>query len=108
MTGATGCPPDRQLAVAGIVEVWGTVVLHREGLRAEQARPLCLAVVGASLGSGYGRFVRQLADAHRAEVRRFASVAAISRYCARSRLGLDRAAVHEMLGLEPGDPADAA
>ena len=94
-------PPGRQLAVAGIVECWGQVQLHAEGVRAQYARPIRLVVIGAPLDSDYGRFVRRLARAHAADVRAFRTLADLSRHCASSKLGLPRRLVETLLELDP-------
>lgn len=93
-------PPSRPLAVAGIVECWGTVQLHHEGVRAQYARPTRLVVVGAPAASGYGRLVARLAAAHDAEVSVFKTVADIARHCASGGLGLSRETVEGLLGVD--------
>lgn len=63
-------PPGttRPIEVVGIVAAWGTVHVHREGFRAEYARPTALLLIGAGRNSDYGRLVTDLATGHRARV----------------------------------------
>ena len=93
-------PPGRQLAVAGLVECWGTTRVHREGIRAEFARPVRLFCVGVSPDSEYGRFVSELAAAHAAELAAVKSVRAIARHCADSGIGFSVRVLEELLGPE--------
>ena len=58
----------QSLYVIGIAEAWGRVHVHEEGFRAQYARPIGLALLGASRQSGYGRLIEDLAIDHRAEV----------------------------------------
>jgi hypothetical protein len=44
-------PLDRVLRVAGVVQLWGRVVQHEHGYRAEYARPLKLLTVPSLMRS---------------------------------------------------------
>ena len=96
-----------KLEVAGVIEAWGTIHIHREGFRAQYARPAILLLIGAGRDSDYGRFVTDLAIAHRARVVELEDPAAIEPWCSESGLGLSADQVDALLtGGEPELRAD--
>jgi hypothetical protein len=92
-----------KLEVAGLIEAWGTIHVHREGFRAQYARPAALLLIGAGRDSDYGRFVTDIAIAHRARVVELDEAAAIEPWCSEGGLGLRTDQVDALLaGEEPG------
>ena len=85
------------LTVVGLVEAWGKVQLHQEGFRAQYARPVALALIGAKRESSYGRLVANLATDHLAELVEVADVPALTGLCADRDLGLSEQAVRSLL-----------
>lgn len=90
------------LGVVGIVEAWGTVHVHREGFRAQYARPGALALLGTYRGSGYGELVARLAREHRVELAEFRDLSALVDHCVEAGLGLLESTVAKLLA--GGDP----
>lgn len=83
-------------AIPGVVEAGGAIEVHREGFRAERARPLALM-----LGPGANAaLVGRLAAAYDAEVVPVDGPAALLAWCRARGLGIERAAVDELLGPE--------
>ena len=89
--------------IAGIVEAWGTVQIHRGGFRAQYARPVALALIGFPRASDFGRLVEDLAIRHRAELLEFDYHAELANHCARNGIGLCTVAVEELLGERVAD-----
>jgi hypothetical protein len=81
-------PSTESLEVVGIVAAWGTVHVHREGFRAQYARPIALFLIGAGRDSDVGRLVTDLAIRHRARVVDLDSPAAIGPWCRENGFGL--------------------
>lgn len=90
-------PRSFPMGVAGIVEAWGRVQVHAEGFRAQYARPRALAVIGCSLDSDFGRVVRGLGDAHKADVLEMRNTGALIEHCVRAGHGLAEARVDSLL-----------
>jgi hypothetical protein len=80
--------PTAGLEVVGIVAAWGTVHVHREGFRAQYARPTALLLIGAGRDSDVGRLVTDLAIGHRARVVELDSQASIGPWCRENGFGL--------------------
>ena len=101
--GAHGWHPRRATArkvlgyrglVPGVVEAWGAVEVHRDGFRAQWARPYALVL----LPGRYAKQIRRLAAAHCAdviEVRRPDDLLAV---CRERRFGLPEPVVADLLG----------
>jgi hypothetical protein len=96
----------RNLDVVGVVEAWGTIHVHREGFRAQYARPAILLLIGAGRDSDYGRFVTDLAIAHRARVVGLEAPAAIAPWCQENGLGMSADEVDALLA--GGEPQSAS
>ena len=82
--------------VPGVVELAGAVEIHREGLRAERARPYALFV----LPSANAARAERLAAAHRAQVVPVRGADEAAAWCRDRGLGLSPAAVARLLGPE--------
>ena len=80
--------------IAGVVEAGGAIEVHRDGFRAERARPYAFFVTPRANAALVGR----LAAAYRAEVVRAAGADAVLAWCRARGLGLDAAVVDELLG----------
>ena len=89
--------PGNRLTVVGLIEAWGKVQVHQEGFRAQYARPVALALIGATRESSYGRLVANLAADHSAELLEVASVPALTGLCAERDLGLSEQTVRSLL-----------
>ncbi len=87
----------QSLYVIGVAEAWGRVHVHEEGFRAQYARPIGLALLGASRQSGYGRLIEDLAIDHRAEVLEVASPEGLVAECERRGLGMRPGAIDAVL-----------
>ena len=83
--------------IAGIVEAWGRVELHKDGFRAEFARPVAVALVGAPAESDLGGAVARLADRYASEVLVLEDHEALVAYCRSRDLGLSRPVVRSLL-----------
>ena len=83
--------------IAGIVEAWGRVELHEDGFRAEFARPVAVALVGAPAESDLGGAVARLADRYASEVLVLEDHEALVAYCRSRDLGLSRPVVRSLL-----------
>jgi hypothetical protein len=87
----------RSLEVVGIVEAWGTVHVHREGFRAQYAKPTALFLFGADRDSDCGRLVTDLAIGHHARVVELDSRASIGRWCRENGIGLEPGQIDTLL-----------
>lgn len=85
------------LAVVGIIEAWGRVHVHREGFRAQFARPVTLLLVGAPRDSDYGRLVEDLAIAHRAGLLEAEGAGPVEDYCRANGIGIPPETVEELI-----------
>lgn len=90
-------------ACGGIVAAWGRVEVHRDGFRAQHARPVALFLRASERGTEYEQTVRALAHRHGAEVLVVDDAGAVLAYCRRNELGLDRGAVSRLLK-DAGEP----
>ena len=82
--------------IPGVVELAGAVEVHRDGLRAERARPYALLVLP---GANAARAER-LAAAHAAQLVRVRGADDVVAWCAERGLGLAPADVERLLGPE--------
>ena len=82
--------------IPGVVEAGGAVEVHRDGFRAERARPFAFFLVPR----GNPALVGRLADAYRAEVVPARGPDAVLAWCRERGLGLDAAVVDDLLGAE--------
>ena len=80
--------------VSGVVEAGGAVEVHRDGFRAERARPYAFFLTPRANAALIGR----LAEAYRAEVVRAAGADDVLAWCRERGLGLDAAVVDDLLG----------
>ncbi len=105
--GTAGLFPDADAedSCAGIVEAWGRVEVHRDGFRAQHARPAVLVLPSAAVGSDYETTVRRLAEQHRAEVAVVPNPQELERYCRERNLGLSPGAVAKLLPGEDDEPS---
>lgn len=87
----------RHVEIVGIVEAWGTVHVHREGFRAQYARPAALLLIGADRDSDYGRLLTDLAIAHRARVVELEGPASIAPWCSEAGVGLSPEQIDELV-----------
>lgn len=85
------------LDVVGLIEAWGTVHVHREGFRAEFARPASLFLVGMPRDSDYARLVENLAIAYRVGVTEVDGPREVSNYCREHGFGMDPRVVGRLL-----------
>lgn len=85
------------LDIVGIVEGWGRVHVHREGFRAEYARPTTLLLVGSPRDSDYGRLVEDLAISHRAGLLEAKSASAVENHCRGGGIGISPEAVEALI-----------
>lgn len=83
-------------AIAGVVEGAGAIELHREGFRAERARPRAL-LAGPRADAA---LVRRLGTAHAAEVVAVRGPADVVAWCGERGYGLAPDTVDELLGPE--------
>ncbi len=90
-------PPTLGPEVVGIAEAWGRIHVHEEGFRAQYARPIALALLGAPRQSAYGRLVEDLAIDHRAEVLDVGSLEVLVNECERRGLGMKPGAIDAVL-----------
>ena len=82
--------------VSGVVEAGGAVEVHRDGFRAERARPRAFFATRQSNAALLGR----LAEAYQAEVVAVGGAGEVVAWCREHDLGLDPAVVDELLGPE--------
>ena len=82
--------------IAGVAEARGAVELHRDGFRAEQARPCALFLVPGAPAA----LVARLAETYAAELVPARGPGAIVDWCRARGLGLEPAVVDELLGPE--------
>jgi hypothetical protein len=82
--------------VPGVVEAGGAVEVHRDGFRAERARPRAFFLTPR----GNAALVGRLAEAYDAEMVPARGHEAVVAWCREHELGLDAAVVDELLGAE--------
>ena len=82
--------------VAGVVEARGAIELHRDGFRAEHARPFALFLAPGAHAGVVGR----LAETYSVEVVPAGSAGAVVDWCGARGLGLEPAVVDALLGPE--------
>lgn len=82
--------------VPGVVEAGGAIEVHRDGFRAERARPAVFFLTPR----GNGALVARLAEAYGAEMVRARGPDAVVAWCSEHDMGLDAAVVDELLGPE--------
>ncbi|HZB77016.1 MAG TPA: hypothetical protein VE526_12375 [Solirubrobacteraceae bacterium] len=82
--------------IPGVVEAGGAVEVHRDGFRAERARPFAFFLAPPANAALVGR----LAEAYHAEVVPARGPDAVLAWCRERGLGLDAAVVDELLGAE--------
>jgi hypothetical protein len=82
--------------IPGVVETEGAVELHRDGFRAERARPYAFVVTPSS----NAKLVRRLAEAYDAQVLEIERPDELLAYCRAHGLGLDESVVLDLLGRE--------
>ena len=91
-------PARRALAtrgrIPGVVEAGGAVEVHRDGFRAERARPFAFFVTPR----GNAALVGRLAEAYRAEMVEADGPAELVDWCREHDLGLDAAVVDALIG----------
>jgi hypothetical protein len=80
--------------IPGVVEAAGAIELHRDGFRAERARPRAL-LVGPSANA---ELIRRLSAAHEAEAVAVRGPDDVVAWCAAHGYGLEPAVVEELLG----------
>jgi hypothetical protein len=80
--------------VPGVVEAGGAIEVHRDGFRAERARPLALMVAPRANAALAGR----LASAYDAELVPVEGPDAVLAWCRARGVGLEPAVVDELLG----------
>lgn len=97
-------PADLPLVV-GFIEAYGTVQVHREGFRAQYARPIGFLLVGEPRRR-YRVFVEKIAEQHAAPVISLRNYRRYREYCERLGLGLSDATVGRLL--EPPKPPKPA
>jgi hypothetical protein len=91
-----------RLSITGIVEAWGRVHVHREGFRAEYARPTTLLLIGTRRDSDYGRLVEDIAIRHRAGLLEVEGGGAFVAYCRANGIGMPPETVKSLLaGRDP-------
>jgi hypothetical protein len=81
-------------AIPGVVEAAGAIELHRDGFRAERARPRAL-LVGPRANA---ELIRRLSAAHGAEAVAVRGPDDVVAWCAEHGYGLEPAVVDELLG----------
>jgi hypothetical protein len=93
------------LGIAGLVEAWGAVEVHRDGFRAQYARPVALILRREHADGHLGGLVRAIAHAHRAEVLVMDDPRELEEHCRAHGLGMGSATVEELLRA-PEEPAE--
>jgi hypothetical protein len=83
--------------VAGIVEAWGTVEVHKEGFRAEYARPFALILPRELAGTDVGALIEQLATRYDCQVLELDGHRSLYAFCERHNLGLSVPVVRDLL-----------
>ncbi|MFN8161714.1 MAG: hypothetical protein U0R52_11805 [Solirubrobacterales bacterium] len=95
--------PAAELGAIGIVEAWGKVQVHREGFRAQYARPVRLALVGVGRDTAYGRLVEDLAIAHRTGLLEFGDRDRLQAHCEAEGMGIAPETAESLIGeADPG------
>ncbi|MGH2968795.1 MAG: hypothetical protein ACRDK0_06985, partial [Solirubrobacteraceae bacterium] len=85
---------SRRGEIAGIAEAHGAIELHRDGFRAERARPYALALVPGR----NARLVRRLAAVYGAQVFEADGSDGVLAWCRAHELGLEGPVVTDLLG----------
>ncbi len=83
--------------VLGVIEAWGRVELHRDGFRAEYAKPHAIVRIG---GTGVGG-TRAIAERHRVGHLSFDSTAELLSYCESHGLGLSEGSIRDLVPAGP-------
>jgi hypothetical protein len=86
----------RRGGIPGVIEATGMIELHRDGFRAERARPFALFL----RPNGNSRLMRRLGAAYEAEVVEIRGPDDIVAWCRERGLGLEPQVVDELLGPE--------
>jgi hypothetical protein len=95
--GPIGAVLNGPLRIVGIVEGWGKVHIHREGFRAEYARPVLLLRIGVPRDSDYGRLLDDLAIAYRAGVLEVEGSTGVQDYCRVNEIGMSETTVQALI-----------
>lgn len=83
--------------VVGIVEAWGRVELHRDGFRAEYARPYAFVEFESVDDPAHAARTKEVARAHGVPVLRVAGAGSLYRHCSDQGLGMSDETVRELL-----------
>jgi hypothetical protein len=83
--------------VCGIVEAWGRIELHREGFRAEYARPIAFVLPSLEEDTEWAVRLARAAEAHRVPVLELSGPEALVTHCVDTGLGLSRATVSDLV-----------
>ena len=83
--------------VIGIVEAWGQVELHRDGFRAEYARPHAFVVFRSVPDPAHEARTLALAKAHGVAVLRVDGASTLHRHCVEQGLGMSDETVRELV-----------
>jgi hypothetical protein len=97
----------RSVEVAGVVEAWGTVHVHREGFRAQYAKPITLLLIGACRDTDVGRLMTDLAIGYRVRLVELDSPASIGPWCRENELGLSPERIEALVAATDGAPPGA-
>ncbi len=89
------------IPVMGIVEAWGRIEVHGDGIRAEFARPHALVLFPESFPPDYAEILAVLARTYQVGVLRFAEAESVVSYCAERAPGMDPTAVGRLLRSPP-------
>jgi hypothetical protein len=88
---------DLAIPVMGIVEAWGRIEVHADGIRAEYARPRALVHFRDSFPSDYAEILAVLARTYRVGIVSVQEAGSVVSYCAEHAPGMDPAAVERLL-----------
>ena len=78
---------DLAIPVMGIVEAWGRIEVHEDGMRAEYARPHSLLLFTESFPPDYAEILGVLARTYRVPILEVEDAEAVVSYCADSAPG---------------------
>ncbi len=92
------------IPVMGIVEAWGRIEVHGDGIRAEFARPHALVLFPESFPPDYAEILAVLARTYRVGVVRVTEAESVVSYCAERAPGMDPTAVGRLLRSPPVEP----
>ena len=96
---------DLAIPVMGIVEAWGRIEVHEDGIRAEYARPHALVLFTESFPPDYAEILAVLARTYRVDVLPVQEAGSVVGYCAENAPGMDPVAVERLLH-RPAPPAE--